>query len=147
MPRVLWIFSLMFSTWGSFSSFWRVFHLGYCICGRWRQQAAQLRIEEELGGHGWTHPVRALCRVEAVREPGARADGMPGPSQKSQRTLEILISGRSVVPLRLWSSCSVDSRHVQWALAFQITHFSCQNMKISPLESWQIKESLWFLSL
>lgn len=76
---------------------------------------------KELGGHGWTHPVRMLCRTGAARRPGgARADGMSGPSHKSQRTPEILISGRSVFPLPLWSCCSVHSRHVQPALMLQL---------------------------
>lgn len=66
---------------------------------------------EELGGHGGTHPVSVVCREGAVRQPGA--DGMHEPSQEPPGSLEIRISGRCVSPIRLRSSSSPDSRHVQ----------------------------------
>lgn len=73
---------------------------------------------------GWTHPVRVVCRAGAVRQPGAPADGVPGPSQKPPMTVEILISGRTFFPVRLWRSCSVDSRHVLITLSLSVYSFS-----------------------
>lgn len=90
--------------------------LSFGILELWAVAAAgpDLVGKSWVGGHGWTHPVRGvLCRAGAVRRPGACADGMSGPSRESQRTPQILVSGRSVFPATPWSCCSVHSRHVQ----------------------------------
>ena len=66
-----------------------------------------------MGTDGWTHPVRVLGRAGAVRRPAAGDAGTPGPRLESPRRLEVLVSGGSGLPVTLWSSSSVHSRHVQ----------------------------------
>lgn len=87
------------------------------VVGGGGSRPAQLWIYEELGGHGRTHPVLVVCRAGAIRQPGVRADRMT--NQRLPMMLKIL----NVFPVRLQSSSSLNSRHVQKCQTYVLLNF------------------------